>query len=153
MKGSEAVVMDALKMDRHLSHFSFSQALAFFAAFDPAPSLGLLTDFTHRIEHYATQELVDEWRNGMLLSQLSKSSDKPLVSNGPNGAEGGRWWNHVWDELANERDLTIRLKQSFEDKIDEEAAKRVVHYIPPIKLAWDGMVVPFSRTAASKDEL
>uniref|UniRef100_V5EU78 Metallo-beta-lactamase n=1 Tax=Kalmanozyma brasiliensis (strain GHG001) TaxID=1365824 RepID=V5EU78_KALBG len=70
MRGSQAIVMDALKMDRHLSHFSFAQALSFFASFSPPPALGLLTDFTHRIEHCDTQELVDDWRYGMMAAQL-----------------------------------------------------------------------------------
>ncbi|CCF50863.1 hypothetical protein NDA11_000691 [Ustilago hordei] len=157
MRGSQAIVMDALKMDRHLSHFSFSQALSFFASFSPPPALGLLTDFTHRIEHYATQELVDTWRNGMLAAQVngqvaveslpvngnkagSRGSNKDRASMGEGG--GQRWWTDVWDEQENEFNMTLRLKHVY-DPVDKESIRAVSHYIPPVKLSWDGLVVHF----------
>lgn len=135
-------------MDRHASHFSFAQALAFFALFDPPPSLGLLTDFTHRIEHHKTQELVDEWRNGMNASQqgVLANGRQTMSTNGSDVLGRERWWQSIWDERANERDMTIKLKRSFGQSLDEEAARRVPHYVPPILLAWDGMVVPFRRS-------
>ncbi|SPO27797.1 related to Putative hydrolase C777.06c [Ustilago trichophora] len=114
MRGSQAIVMDALKMDRHLSHFSFSQALSFFASFSPPPALGLLTDFTHRIEHTTTQQLVDTWRDD------------------------------IWNEVDNEQNMTIQLKEQYSTPLDENALHTVAHYIPPIKLSWDGLVVHFS---------
>ncbi|PWZ02460.1 hypothetical protein BCV70DRAFT_196703 [Testicularia cyperi] len=163
LKGSEAIVMDALKMDRHLSHFSFAQALSFFASFSPPPALGLLTDFTHKVEHYATQSLVDEWRNGMLAFQLDQPQQQQQQTNrvsgstksNSNGAghghgegEGGgpRWWTQIWDEQSNEHRRTIELKRDFALLVDEDEARKVQHYIPPVKMAWDGMVVPFTRT-------
>lgn len=160
MRGSQAIVMDALKMDRHLSHFSFSQALSFFASFSPPPVLGLLTDFTHRIEHTATQRLVDTWRYGMLAAQLDSSFNKETggtTLNGKNGSfsssagrklrgEGGglRWWTDIWDEEENEYSMTIRLKKKYSTPA-EEVARTAAIYIPPIKLSWDGLVVPFAR--------
>ncbi|SJX64483.1 uncharacterized protein SRS1_15122 [Sporisorium reilianum f. sp. reilianum] len=140
MRGSQAIVMDALKMDRHLSHFSFAQALSFFASFSPPPALGLLTDFTHRIEHYATQDLVDTWRNGMLAAQLAGKA-RTTKSLGEGG--GSKWWTDIWDERDNEHNMTIRLKQTY-DSADEASAQSVDHYIPPIKLSWDGLVVSFA---------
>lgn len=148
MRGSQAIVMDALKMDRHLSHFSFSQALSFFASFSPPPVLGLLTDFTHRIEHSTTQQLVDTWRNGMLAAQLDphlQTSTANGTSKHPHSTgEGGgvRWWSHIWDEQDNESNMTIRLRRSY-PSLREDAARNVAHYIPPIKLSWDGLVVHF----------
>lgn len=161
MRGSQAIVVDALKMDRHLSHFSVSQALSFFASFSPPPALGLLTDFTHRIEHYETQELVDTWRDGMLAAQLpgsnidnitlsdkskSKAKKSSAVSNSNENGEGGgpRWWTDIWDEQENEFNMTVRLKHTY-DVPDERTARTVPHYIPPIKLSWDGLVVRFKR--------
>lgn len=159
MRGSQAIVMDALKMDRHLSHFSFSQALSFFASFSPPPALGLLTDFTHRVEHYSTQLLVDTWRNGMLAAQLELQTNEALNLTSRGGAatdddsptnsismgEGGgvRWWTEVWDEQDNERNMTLRLKRSYKSA-NEQAARALPYYIPPIKLSWDGLVVTFT---------
>lgn len=140
MRGSQAVVMDALKMDRHLSHFSFSQALSFFASFSPPPALGLLTDFTHRIEHTATQQLVDTWRDGMLAAQVVEKHEGSTTL----GERGGaRWWTDIWDEQDNESKMTIRLKRRY-SPLDQQAAATVSHYIPPIKLSWDGLVVRFA---------
>lgn len=140
MRGSQAVVMDALKMDRHLSHFSFAQALSFFASFSPPPALGLLTDFTHRIEHHETQELVDDWRDGMMAAQLAGQA-REIKALGEGG--GNKWWTDIWDEQANERDMTIRLRRSY-DLFDEKHASKVDHFIPPTKLSWDGLVVRFA---------
>lgn len=140
MRGSQAIVIDALKMDRHLSHFSFSQALSFFASFSPPPALGLLTDFTHRIEHTATQQLVDTWRDGMLAAQLA-GKGKDSSSTGEGG--GSRWWTNIWNEQDNEQNMTIRLKEQHSTPLDEKAVHTVAHYIPPIKLSWDGLVVHF----------
>ncbi len=140
MRGSQAVVMDALKMDRHLSHFSFAQALSFFASFSPPPALGHLTDFTHRIEHHETQELVDDWRDGMMAAQLAGQA-REIKALGEGG--GNKWWTDIWDEQANERDMTIRLRRSY-DLFDEKDASKVDHFIPPTKLSWDGLVVRFA---------
>ncbi|SNX86131.1 related to Putative hydrolase C777.06c [Melanopsichium pennsylvanicum] len=141
MRGSQAIVMDALKMDRHLSHFSFSQALSFFASFSPPPALGLLTDFTHRVEHHATQKLVDTWREGMLSAQLAGKS-KEISSVGEGG--GLRWWSDIWDEEENEFNMTIRLKEQHPAP-DKPAVEKLPHLIPPIRLSWDGLVVRFAH--------
>lgn len=146
IRGSQAIVMDALKMDRHLSHFSFAQALSFFASFSPPPALGLLTDFTHRIEHYSTQALVDTWRDGMLAAQLA---GKAKLSRSVGEGGGSKWWSDIWDERDNEHEMTIRLKQKY-DPIDEHnLAHTASHYIPPIKLSWDGLVVSFDPRRSS----
>ncbi|GAC99789.1 metallo-beta-lactamase [Pseudozyma hubeiensis SY62] len=140
IRGSQAIVMDALKMDRHLSHFSFAQALSFFASFSPPPALGLLTDFTHRIEHYATQEQVDTWRDGMLAAQLA---GKAKLSRSVGEGGGTKWWSDIWDERDNEHQMTIRLREKYDPIDDHNISQTASHYIPPIKLSWDGLVVPF----------
>ncbi|EPQ29119.1 uncharacterized protein PFL1_03407 [Pseudozyma flocculosa PF-1] len=181
MAGSEVIVMDALKMDRHSSHFSFSQALSFLASLPPPPSstadggtasspprsnarlpkLGILTDFTHRIEHFATQELLDAWRRGLMDWQVQQAP-APSERAGKGEAGGPRWWDGVWDEADCERRLTIALKGEA-DKLsrdthgsgdgdgdgaaDREAAWRAApHWIPPVAMSWDGMVIEFQQT-------
>lgn len=145
MRGSEAIVMDALKMDRHPSHFSLSQALSFFASFAPMPKLGLLTDFTHHIEHRATQTLVDQWRTALLSFQELVGHLPPATGRGEGG--GPRWWTSVWSEEYTERNLTILPFPPLDTAPlpDENTIRRLPYPIPPIHLAWDGMVVPFHR--------
>jgi hypothetical protein len=78
--------------------------------------------------------------NPHLQTSTANGTSKHPHSTGEGG--GVRWWSHIWDEQDNESNMTIRLRRSY-PSLREDAARNVAHYIPPIKLSWDGLVVQF----------
>lgn len=146
LAGASVLVLDALKMDRHLSHFSFSQALSYVCSLPhTAPELVLLTDFTHRVEHHATQALLHRWRTGLL--NWAADAKTTLTPSGKGEAGGPRWWHGAWDERACEAALTVRLEPAAEahasQPANEDAWRTSPHYIPPVLMAWDGLALSF----------
>jgi phosphoribosyl 1,2-cyclic phosphodiesterase len=57
-KNAQVLVIDALHEKEHPSHFSIDQTLAALAKY--RPSLGLLTGFSHRVNHNESQKKIDE---------------------------------------------------------------------------------------------
>ncbi|KAI9145282.1 beta-lactamase-like protein [Paraphysoderma sedebokerense] len=51
IRGSELIIMDALRSSPHISHFSIPEALHQLVLFDPKPRLSLLVGFTHQLDH------------------------------------------------------------------------------------------------------
>jgi hypothetical protein len=188
MAGSDCVVIDSLMPRRHPSHFSTSQAVSLLLSlprdesradggsdepsFAPAgPSLGILTDITHRIEHHALQEdlvcfcsSLKTWISSTPASSLAASGSKG-TSNGK-GQErrgegsGARWWAEVWDEdkgemsgrIEVEPSLAFKLKKSQDDSSATNGGGGKggdERHVPDLRVAWDGMVIKFLRQQAS----
>jgi len=135
--GSSVVVLDALKMSRHASHFSIPQAITCFldlaerhaAAGLPPAALNLLTDITHRVEHHTTEAQLQALLGGMRDWLVERR-----------GAALPRlWWREIWDDHLNEATQTLAL--------DKPRAPGPAHpLVPPTTLAFDGMRIKFVRT-------
>lgn len=178
--------MDALKFDRHASHFSLPQALSYLLSLPTTTSqssqsrtplpLALLTDFTHRIEHHSTEAMIQRWANGLrawLSNRPGAGIQKTIAANGNANASarkgeagGPRWWDGVWDEDRSETELKLELEEqnspiagegkgeaALSNGSNGSATLNGVHgsgssaepHVPEIHMAWDGMVVRFSR--------
>ncbi|CAO1616509.1 unnamed protein product [Sympodiomycopsis kandeliae] len=162
MAGSECVVIDALMPSRHPSHFSVSQALSLLLSLPqltpgkPSPSLGILTDLTHRLEHYDLQNQLDAFSTSLKgYAQTASSKVQQFHSKRRGEGSGPRWWASVWDEDRSERTGRIEIdKPSTKETIDftqlslgntsVETSGYTAH-VPELKVAWDGMVVDFLR--------
>lgn len=136
MLGSDMVILDGLMMHRHKSHFSIPQAIDFFLELSlrhsqsglPPPSLALLTDITHRIEHERTEADLQRLLHGM-RAWLHQHSDVTSV----------RWWHDVWDMEENESARRLALR------CHTDAQGPAHHLVPPIHLAYDGLPIPFVK--------
>lgn len=160
--GSDCVVIDSLMPRRHPSHFSLSQAISFLLSLPPSsdsegskrPTLGLLTDLTHRLEHHALQNDLDTFTDD--LRRWSSTNTPGTRTNGQRRGEGSgpRWWAEVWDEDAAEWDgghialnekATAKIRSTLPANNAEANQPGSQHHVPDIRVAWDGMVVEFDR--------
>ncbi|PWN20000.1 hypothetical protein BCV69DRAFT_283524 [Microstroma glucosiphilum] len=191
MAGSDCVVIDSLMPRRHPSHFSTSQAVSLLLSLpqdesrtsggknEPSfasagPSLGILTDITHRIEHHALQQDLDKFCSS-LKSWISSTSPSSLATteqkdttNGKSRerrgeGSGARWWSEVWDEDKGEMTGRIQVEPSLASKLKNNqsdgtsnriggSASGDERHVPALRVAWDGMVIKFLRQPASPQQ-
>lgn len=131
-----------------------SQALSLLLSLPgPSPSLGILTDLTHRLEHHDLQKQLDEFSDALREythgGQVSSVSSKAGTGEG----SGRRWWDGVWDEHASEKTgrLVIRkegLVNGAENGSHAGDTASTTMAIPDLRVAWDGMVVHFQRSSS-----
>lgn len=188
MAGSDCVVIDSLMPRRHPSHFSTSQAVSLLLSlpqdesradggsdepcFAPGgPSLGILTDITHRIEHHALQQDLDTFCSS-LKTWIKSTSPSPLANSESKGksngkvqgrrgeGSGARWWAEVWDEDKGEMTGRIEVEPRLASKLKQDHNAGVSssaggsdggdwRHVPDLRVAWDGMVVKFVRQQTS----
>lgn len=135
--GSDLFILDALKMNRHTSHFSIPQAIDYTLALaqqhPPAPTLTLFTDLTHQTEHYATEEALQQLLAGLRAYAASQS-----------GSAQPRWWAAAWDDAENEASLMLRTRRGL--ALD---ASGTPHHplVPAMHLAYDGQLIQFRKQA------
>ncbi|SHO78510.1 Uncharacterized protein MSYG_2857 [Malassezia sympodialis ATCC 42132] len=139
VSGSELVILDGLMMHRHKSHFSIPQAidclleLALRQSKCDAlpPSLALLTDITHRVEHERTEAELQRMLQGM----RAWLHEQPEAS--------ARWWDGIWDMSENESSRRLALRSPAADEAPTHPC------VPPIHLAFDGLQVLFTKCRAT----
>lgn len=140
MIGSDLLILDGLMMHRHKSHFSIPQAIDCLLELTlrhsrsnlPPPSLALLTDITHRIEHEHTESELQQLLVGMRAWLREHHAEVPA-----------RWWDQIWDMTENESTRRLALRHPTE-------AQGPAHpLVPPIHLAFDGLQVPFRKQLAT----
>ncbi|CAO1618144.1 unnamed protein product [Parajaminaea phylloscopi] len=168
--GSECVVIDSLMPRRHASHFSVSQAVSFLLSLPadtktspdsreqsaPGPTLGILTDLTHRLEHHALQSDLDQFTQDLRTWSRAQPDVWARADAERRRGEGSgpRWWRPVWNEDEAERDEgrimlnPNRLGEGVQhgrgaamDPADRTSLSSP--HVPEIKVAWDGMVLHF----------
>ncbi|WFD06866.1 hypothetical protein MVES1_002221 [Malassezia vespertilionis] len=131
--GSTLYIVDGLKLSRHASHFSIPQAIVSsveLGALDIPPQLTLITDLTHRTEHYKTERQ---------LQTVVHALDAYLAAH-PDTDMHSPWWEHVWDPDSNERKEMLAPRQSA-----AIPPKTQPMHIAPIHLAFDGLCVTFTK--------
>lgn len=139
MAGSELVILDGLMMHRHKSHFSIPQAIDCLLELTlrqskselRPPSLALLTDITHRVEHEHTEAELQRMLQGM----------RAWLHEQPEASE--RWWDSIWDMSENESSRRLALR------VPTTAQAPSHHLVPPIHLAFDGLQVLFTKCRAT----
>ena len=135
MLGSTALVLDALKMQPHASHFSVPQALEYALEYaneqcarGEAAPLVLLTDVAHRMEHHATEAALQK-----LVAGLSA-----YRAHNPEAA--GRWWEAVWNARENELLSELALTRGGDGTLAVEAPT-----VPQMHFAFDGHCIEFAK--------
>lgn len=131
MAGSEVVVMDALKMTRHASHFSIPQAIQCIlelASKLPAPPLALFVDLTHGVEHHTTEAKVQEVVHAL---RCFRSTLPPALEE--------HWWTPVWNADENEAQNAFVLHPTS-GGTDDPCAE-----VPAMHLAIDGLRLVFTK--------
>ena len=139
--GSDLFILDGLKMNRHTSHFSIPQAIT--CTLDlcmrhahrqlSPPSLTVLTDITHRLEHHSTESQIVTLLDGLAawLHQQGWSA-----TNAPS-----RWWTRIWDEQENELHERLQLTPLSSSL----SIKHAHPLVPDMRVAYDGARVTISR--------
>lgn len=126
-------------MHRHKSHFSIPQAIDCLLELAlrqskcdaPPPSLALLTDITHRVEHERTEAELQRMLQGM----RAWLHEQPEAS--------ARWWDGIWDMSENESSRRLALRSPAADEAPTHPC------VPPIHLAFDGLQVLFTKCRAT----
>lgn len=136
MVGSQAVVLDALNMYRHPSHFSIPQAittiLELASRADP-PVLALFVDMAHRVEYHATEAQIQQLVQGLRAFRATL----------PATPQDG-WWTKAWDANANESQTALTLRPGVSDALSDQAPES--RGVPAMHLGVDGMCVHFNQS-------
>lgn len=129
---------------------------------NPTPRLGILTDLTHRLEHQDLQDQLNQLR-ATLQSSIASGNDALTDTGNSNvgrgEGSGPRWWHGLWDEDASEREGRLVLRDSaianagYSSAVaNSKQAIKPPASVPDLRVAWDGMVVEFDRTASANPE-
>lgn len=110
----------------HKSHFSLPQALTYLLSLPTKPKRAILTDFTHRVEHYSTQTMLQEWQSKMRACRHASTPD---------------WWQEVWNESLSEKNACLEVISTHRQEISEEEAKERV---PSVEMGYDGQCIEFN---------
>ncbi|WFD36043.1 hypothetical protein MCUN1_002914 [Malassezia cuniculi] len=132
MIGSTAIVLDALMMRPHPSHYSVPQAIEYALGFADQQSaqgqgvpLVLFTDVCHRMEHHSFEASVQQFLAG-LNAYREKHQDAT-----------GAWWEEIWDARENEESLELRLRS------DPGAMQQ--RCLPEMHVTYDGLCIDFRK--------
>lgn len=134
MAGSQLLVLDALNMYRHPSHFSIPQAITTVLELSMRahpPQLALFVDMTHRVEYHATEQQLQE-----LLTRL-----RAFRSSLP-GPVDSAWWVKAWDADANEAQAFLALRPDVRTMPESGPP---CSEVPSMHLAVDRLRVLFSK--------
>lgn len=143
--GSTLLVLDALKMSRHASHFSIPQAIVYTlqlaqaqaerqARGAHAPMLTLFTDLTHATEHHATEASLQDLLEGL----------RAYLAAHPAEATKPSWWSAAWNDRANEASQSLALRGG----VNAPSTGVPSEFVPAIHLAYDGLRVHFDKDSA-----
>lgn len=136
--GSDVFILDGLKMKRHKSHFSIPQAIACVLDLSirhaqcnlPPPTLTLITDITHRLEHHETSAQLQRHMQGLAAWLFEHNIDAKSAL--------PEWWKTIWDELENEEHERLRLSVSC-------TTDKSHPLVPSMDIAYDGAQICTSK--------
>lgn len=136
--GSDVFILDGLKMKRHKSHFSIPQAITCVLDISirhvqrnlPPPTLALITDITHGIEHHDFSAQLQRHMKGLAAWLYEQNMDVKSASS--------EWWKAIWDELENEEHERLQLSVSC-------TTDKSHPLVPSMHLAYDGAQVCMSK--------
>ncbi|KDN37023.1 hypothetical protein K437DRAFT_259954 [Tilletiaria anomala UBC 951] len=134
VEGSKVLVIDALKWERHTSHFSIAQALQYSLSIRDL-RLALLTDLTHMVEHWDLSAQLQDWERGMRDAAALVLKRGELLQ--------GRWWSPYWDENASEYDRHLSLSRGPPPALPSGDIASVA--LPIFRVAYDEQAVIFER--------
>lgn len=132
MQGSALLVLDALKMTRHASHYSIPQAITRvleLAEQDRPPTLAIFTDVAHTVEHRTTEAQLQQLVKDLRTYRATLADPPP------------EWWRAVWNPDANERQGRIATTKPVKPKGDAPLSP----YVPAMHFAIDGLSVSLRR--------
>ncbi|WFC98437.1 hypothetical protein MYAM1_001164 [Malassezia yamatoensis] len=134
MAGSQVVVLDALNMYRHPSHFSIPQAITAMlklAVRPNPPVLALFVDMTHRIEYRTTEAQLQKLIEALRTFRTTLPADVPE-----------NWWAEIWDADANEKFSELHLRH---DNAKVSCTPYPAREVPGMHLAIDGQRIKFGQ--------
>lgn len=125
-------------MKRHKSHFSIPQAITCVLDISirhvqqnlPPPTLALITDITHGIEHHDFSAQLQRHMKGLAAWLYEQNMDVKSASS--------EWWKTIWDELENEEHERLQLSVSC-------TTDKSHPLVPSMHLAYDGAQVCMSK--------